>query len=53
MNTAEGIYVTKPVWWLESRLHFSFAEYWDDKRMNFGALRVFNDDLVKPRAGFG
>jgi redox-sensitive bicupin YhaK (pirin superfamily) len=51
--TAEGIYVTKPVWWLESRLHFSFAEYWDDKRMNFGALRVFNDDLVKPRAGFG
>jgi redox-sensitive bicupin YhaK (pirin superfamily) len=45
--------VTKPVWWLESRLHFSFADYYDPSRMGFGALRVFNDDLVKPRAGFG
>ena len=39
--------------WLESRFHFSFADYWDNSRMNFGALRVVNDDLVQPRAGFG
>ena len=29
------------------------ADYWDNSRSNFGALRVVNDDLVKPRAGFG
>ena len=33
--------------WLESRFHFSFADYYNPKNMNFGALRVVNDDLVK------
>uniref|UniRef100_A0A383VZA5 Pirin N-terminal domain-containing protein n=1 Tax=Tetradesmus obliquus TaxID=3088 RepID=A0A383VZA5_TETOB len=50
---ATSLRVSKPTWWLESRFHFSFADYWDPARMQFGALRVMNDDLVKPRAGFG
>lgn len=48
-----SLHVSKPTWWLESRFHFSFADYYDPRRNNFGALRVLNDDLVKPRAGFG
>lgn len=32
--------------------HFSFANYYNPNRINFGALRVFNDDDVKPHSGF-
>ncbi|GEM79073.1 pirin family protein [Vibrio superstes] len=32
--------------------HFSFANYYDPTRMNFGALRVLNDDDVTPHSGF-
>ena len=39
--------------WLESRFHFSFAAYHDPARMNWGALRVWNDDRVKAGNGFG
>ncbi|TPN84735.1 pirin family protein [Aquimarina algicola] len=39
--------------WLQSRHSFSFANYYDPKRMNFGALRVLNDDIVAPGMGFG
>ena len=39
--------------WLKSYHTFSFAGYHDPKRMNFGALRVLNDDLVQPKMGFG
>ena len=38
--------------WLESRFHFSFAEYRDFNNMNFGVLRVLNDDIVHPQSGF-
>lgn len=38
--------------WLQSLFHFSFAEYYNPERMNFGALRVVNDDLVTPNEGF-
>ena len=31
----------------------SFADYMNANNMNFGALRVLNDDLVKPANGFG
>ena len=37
----------------QSRFHFSFAEWFDPSRMNYGSLRVMNDDLVQPKAGFG
>ncbi|MFN4985929.1 MAG: pirin family protein [Ignavibacteria bacterium] len=39
--------------WLDTYHTFSFGEYYDPSRMNFGALRVFNDDTVAPGAGFG
>lgn len=39
--------------WLLSRHTFSFANYHDPQRMNFGLLRVLNDDIVKPTMGFG
>ncbi|VAW67344.1 Pirin [hydrothermal vent metagenome] len=32
--------------------HFSFADYCDPKNMNYGVLRVLNDDNVKPHHGF-
>ncbi|AXH11179.1 pirin family protein [Halarcobacter bivalviorum] len=38
--------------WLESRFHFSFAEYKNPNNMNFGVLRVLNDDVVHPKSGF-
>lgn len=34
-----ALHVSKPTWWLESRFHFSFADWYDRSRMNFGALR--------------
>jgi redox-sensitive bicupin YhaK (pirin superfamily) len=37
---------------IDSRHHFSFAEYYNPSNMQFGDLRVLNDDLVKPGAGF-
>lgn len=50
---ASSLYVSKPNWWLESRFHFSFAEYYSPQRNEFGNLRVVNDDLVQPHSGFG
>lgn len=38
--------------WLDSHFHFSFAEYYNPKNMNFGKLRVINDDLIAPYTGF-
>ena len=38
--------------WLDTRHHFSFAEYYDPKRMGWGALRVWSDDTIAPRTGF-
>lgn len=38
--------------WLDAKHHFSFANYYDPQRMNWGALRVWNDDTIAPRSGF-
>ena len=39
--------------WLKSHHSFSFANYYNPERMNFGVLRVLNDDIVQPKMGFG
>ena len=39
--------------WLDTTHHFSFGEYMNPDKMNFGPLRVFNDDTIKPAKGFG
>ncbi|NLC10000.1 MAG: hypothetical protein GX782_08570, partial [Gammaproteobacteria bacterium] len=38
--------------WLETRYHFSFANYYDPKRMRWGHLRVWNDDIIAAHTGF-
>lgn len=43
---------TSNLGWLESRFHFSFAEYRNPDNINFGVLRVLNDDIVHPNSGF-
>ncbi|MGE4382205.1 MAG: pirin family protein [Arcobacter sp.] len=43
---------TSNLGWLESRFHFSFAEYRNPNNINFGVLRVLNDDIVHPQSGF-
>jgi hypothetical protein len=38
--------------WLDARYHFSFGNYYNPSRMNFGVLRVINDDVIKAKSGF-
>jgi len=38
--------------WLDSHFHFSFAEYYQPNNIQFGVLRVLNDDLIQPGTGF-
>jgi redox-sensitive bicupin YhaK (pirin superfamily) len=38
--------------WLKGRHHFSFADYYDPRRMGWGSLRVWNDDEIAPKTGF-
>ena len=38
--------------WLKTYWLFSFSNYFDPDNIQFGALRVFNDDVVQPGTGF-
>jgi redox-sensitive bicupin YhaK (pirin superfamily) len=38
--------------WLDARHHFSFASYYDPRRMGWGRIRVWNDDRIAARSGF-
>ena len=38
--------------WLDTRHHFSFADYYNPKRMHWGHLRVWNDDTIAAHTGF-
>ncbi len=38
--------------WLDTKHHFSFADYHDPARMGWGKLRVWNDDEIAPASGF-
>jgi len=38
--------------WLNTKHHFSFAEYYDPARTQWGALRVWNDDEIGAKSGF-
>jgi redox-sensitive bicupin YhaK (pirin superfamily) len=38
--------------WLDARHHFSFASYYDPRRMGWGRIRVWNDDRIAPKSGF-
>ena len=38
--------------WLKANFHFSFSGYFDQRRMHWGKLRVWNDDIIAPKSGF-
>ncbi len=38
--------------WLDANFHFSFADYFDQKRLHWGKLRVWNDDIIAAKSGF-
>lgn len=37
--------------WLDAKYSFSFGNYFNPDKMNFGALRVLNDDTIAPAMG--
>ncbi len=39
--------------WLQANHSFSFSNFYNAEKMNFGTLRVLNDDLISPGMGFG
>jgi redox-sensitive bicupin YhaK (pirin superfamily) len=38
--------------WLDAHHHFSFADYHEPARTNWGRIRVWNDDTIAPKSGF-
>jgi quercetin 2,3-dioxygenase len=43
----------KDLGWLQSNFTFSFSNYYNPERNGLGLLKVFNDDYVAPKNGFG
>ncbi len=39
--------------WLKANFSFSFASFYDPDKIQFGALRVLNDDIIDGGMGFG
>ncbi|AEH02166.1 pirin family protein [Lacinutrix sp. 5H-3-7-4] len=39
--------------WLQANYSFSFANYYNPDKLQFGTLRVLNDDIIAPKMGFG
>ncbi|MBT8245186.1 MAG: pirin family protein [Winogradskyella sp.] len=39
--------------WLQANHSFSFAQWYNPEKIQFGALRVLNDDVIAPKMGFG
>ncbi|MDZ4839007.1 MAG: pirin family protein [Bacteroidota bacterium] len=39
--------------WLQARYSFSFSNYYEPAKLQFGMLRVLNDDIIAPAMGFG
>ena len=38
--------------WLNTKHHFAFSDYYDPERIDWGKLRVWNDDEIAPNTGF-
>jgi len=38
--------------WLDAHHHFSFADYYEPERTQWGSLRVWNDDAIAAKTGF-
>ena len=38
--------------WLDAKHHFSFGDYYDPQRLQWGSIKVWNDDTIQPGAGF-
>ena len=38
--------------WLNATYHFSYADYFNQANINFGFLRVLNDNTLSPHSGF-
>ncbi len=45
--------IARDLGWLQARWLFSFGDHHDPNNLNWGALRVFNDDVIQPGGGFG
>ncbi|MDM5332106.1 pirin family protein [Ureibacillus composti] len=52
LNPANNRFTAKGDW-QESHFSFSFGPYYDEENIQFGPLRVLNDDIVQPGKGFG
>ncbi|MDB5109749.1 MAG: pirin family protein [Mucilaginibacter sp.] len=44
---------TNDIGWLKANFSFSFGPYYNPDKINFGVLRVLNDDIIAAGRGFG